>query len=65
MVKPGTITQYNNAMHNAQQQINTAKTEAQQVINNDRATPQQVNAALSKVRAAQTKIDQAKSITSK
>ncbi|MFH6264628.1 hyperosmolarity resistance protein Ebh [Staphylococcus aureus] len=60
--KPGTITQYNNAMHNAQQQINTAKTEAQQVINNDRATPQQVNAALSKVRAAQTKIDQAKAL---
>ncbi len=45
--KPGTITQYNNAIHNAQQQINAAKTEAQQVINNDRATPQQVNAALS------------------
>nr|WP_237268978.1 DUF1542 domain-containing protein [Staphylococcus aureus] len=60
--KPGTITQYNNAMHNAQQQINTAKTEAQQVINNERATPQQVCAALTKVRAAQTKIDQAKAL---
>ncbi|XBH45250.1 hypothetical protein PU976_13630 [Staphylococcus aureus] len=41
--KPGTITQYNTAIQNAQQQINAAKTEAQQVINNDRATPQQVN----------------------
>lgn len=60
--KPGTITQYNNAIHNAQQQINTAKTEAQQVINNDRATPQQVNAALSKVQAAQTKINEAKAL---
>ncbi|MBR9271217.1 hyperosmolarity resistance protein Ebh, partial [Staphylococcus aureus] len=60
--KPGTITQYNNAMHNAQQQINTAKTEAQQVINNERATPQQVSDALTKVRAAQTKIDQAKAL---
>ncbi|HCV8037506.1 TPA: hyperosmolarity resistance protein Ebh [Staphylococcus aureus] len=60
--KPGTITQYNNAIHNAQQQINTAKTEAQQVINNDRATPQQVSDALTKVRAAQTKIDQAKAL---
>lgn len=60
--KPGTITQYNNAMHNAQQQINTAKTEAQQVINNERATPQQVNAALSKVQAAQTKINEAKAL---
>lgn len=60
--KPGTITQYNTAMHNAQQQINTAKSEAQQVINNDRATPQQVNEALSKVQAAQTKIDQAKAM---
>ncbi|CAC5797473.1 cell wall associated fibronectin-binding protein [Staphylococcus aureus] len=60
--KPGTITQYNNAMHNAQQQINAAKTEAQQVINNERATPQQVNAALSKVQAAQTKINEAKAL---
>lgn len=60
--KPGTITQYNNAIHNAQQQINTAKTEAQQVINNERATPQQVSDALTKVRAAQTKIDQAKAL---
>lgn len=60
--KPGTITQYNNAIHNAQQQINTAKTEAQQVINNDRATPQQVSDALTKVRSAQTKIDQAKAL---
>lgn len=60
--KPGTITQYNNAIHNAQQQINTAKTEAQQVINNDRATAQQVSDALTKVRAAQTKIDQAKAL---
>lgn len=60
--KPGTITQYNNAIHNAQQQINAAKTEAQQVINNDRATPQQVNAALSKVQAAQTKINEAKAL---
>ncbi|WP_133308017.1 hyperosmolarity resistance protein Ebh, partial [Staphylococcus aureus] len=60
--KPGTITQYNNAIHNAQQQINTAKTEAQQVINNERATPQQVNAALSKVQAAQTKINEAKAL---
>lgn len=60
--KPGTITQYNTAMHNAQQQINTAKTEAQQVINNERATPQQVSNALTKVRAAQTKIDQAKAL---
>lgn len=60
--KPGTITQYNNAIHNAQQQINTAKTEAKQVINNDRATPQQVNAALSKVQAAQTKINEAKAL---
>lgn len=60
--KPGTITQYNNAMHNAQQQINDAKTEAQQVINNERATPQQVNAALSKVQAAQTKINEAKAL---
>lgn len=60
--KPGTITQYNNAIHNAQQQINAAKTEAQQVINNDRATPQQVTDALTKVRAAQTKIDQAKAL---
>ena len=49
-------------MHNAQQQINTAKTEAQQVINNERATPQQVSDALTKVRAAQTKIDQAKAL---
>lgn len=49
--KPGTITQYNNAIHNAQQQINTAKTEAQQV-----------NAALSKVQAAQTKINEAKAL---
>ncbi len=60
--KPGTITQYNNAIHNAQQQINTAKTEAQQVINDERATPQQVNAALSKVQAAQTKINEAKAL---
>lgn len=60
--KPGTITQYNNAIHNAQQQINAAKTEAQQVINNERATPQQVSDALTKVRAAQTKIDQAKAL---
>ncbi len=60
--KPGTITQYNNAIHNAQQQINTAKTEAQQVINNDRATPQQVSDALSKVQAAQTKINEAKAL---
>ncbi|SUK93822.1 extracellular matrix-binding protein ebh [Staphylococcus aureus] len=44
------------------QQINAAKTEAQQVINNDRATPQQVNAALSKVQAAQTKINEAKAL---
>lgn len=49
-------------MHNAQQQINTAKTEAQQVINNERATPQQVSDALTKVRAAQTKIDRAKAL---
>ena len=49
-------------MHNAQQQINAAKTEAQQVINNERATPQQVNAALSKVQAAQTKINEAKAL---
>lgn len=60
--KPGTITQYNNAMHNAQQQINTAKTEAQQVINNERATPQQVSDALTKVQAAQTKINEAKAL---
>lgn len=60
--KPGTITQYNNAIHNAKQQINTAKTEAQQVINDERATPQQVNAALSKVQAAQTKINEAKAL---
>ncbi|ENL90792.1 extracellular matrix-binding protein ebh [Staphylococcus aureus M1034] len=60
--KPGAITQYNNAIHNAQQQINTAKTEAQQVINDERATPQQVNAALSKVQAAQTKINEAKAL---
>ncbi|SUK03503.1 extracellular matrix binding protein [Staphylococcus aureus] len=60
--KPGTITQYNNAIHNAQQQINTAKTEAQQVINNERATPQQVSDALTKVRAAQTKINEAKAL---
>ncbi|MGT0202053.1 hypothetical protein ACVNPX_02120 [Staphylococcus aureus] len=39
-----------------EQQINTAKTEAQQVINNGSATPQQVSDALTKVRAAQTKI---------
>ncbi|MDN8831417.1 hypothetical protein Q0O37_13950, partial [Staphylococcus aureus] len=31
--KPCTITQYNNSIHNAKQQINAAKTEAQQVIN--------------------------------
>ncbi|HDC5988070.1 TPA: hyperosmolarity resistance protein Ebh, partial [Staphylococcus aureus] len=60
--KPGTITQYNNAMHNAQQQINSAKTEAQQVINNERATPQQVSDALTKVQAAQTKINEAKAL---
>ncbi|HDA7699663.1 TPA: hyperosmolarity resistance protein Ebh [Staphylococcus aureus] len=60
--KPGTITQYNNAMHNAQQQINTVKTEAQQVINNERATPQQVSDALTKVQAAQTKINEAKAL---
>ncbi|MBR8892655.1 hyperosmolarity resistance protein Ebh, partial [Staphylococcus aureus] len=60
--KPGTITQYNNAIHNAQQQINAAKTEAQQVINNERATPQQVSDALTKVRAAQTKINEAKAL---
>ena len=36
--KSRTITQYNNAIHNAQQQINAAKTEAQQVINNERNT---------------------------
>ncbi len=49
-------------MHNAQQQINTAKTEAQQVINNERATPQQVSDALTKVQAAQTKINEAKAL---
>ena len=38
------------------------KTEAQQVINDERATPQQVNAALSKVQAAQTKINEAKAL---
>ena len=59
--KPGTITQYNNAIHNAQQQINAAKTEAQQVINNERNT-QQVSDALTKVRAAQTKINEAKAL---
>lgn len=32
------------------------------MINNDRATPQQVNAALSKVQAAQTKINEAKAL---
>ncbi|WP_164227693.1 hypothetical protein, partial [Stenotrophomonas maltophilia] len=31
-------------------------------INNERATPQQVSDALTKVRAAQTKIDQAKAL---
>lgn len=49
-------------MHNAQQQINSAKTEAQQVINNERATPQQVSDALTKVQAAQTKINEAKAL---
>ncbi len=33
------------------------KPKTQQVINNERATPQQVSDALTKVRAAQTKID--------
>ncbi|HDB5309473.1 TPA: hypothetical protein O6W49_002637, partial [Staphylococcus aureus] len=32
------------------------------VINNDRATPQQVSDALSKVQAAQTKINEAKAL---
>lgn len=51
--KPGTITQYNNAMHNAQQQINTAKTEATNAITHasdlnqaqKNALTQQVNSA--------------------
>ncbi len=57
---PSSINQYNQAMTAAEQQINAAKAEANQVIQDQFASPQQVSAALTKVQAAQTKIDQAK-----
>ncbi|WP_435056198.1 hyperosmolarity resistance protein Ebh [Staphylococcus pasteuri] len=60
--KPSSINQYNQAMTAAEQQINAAKAEANQVIQDQFASPQQVSAALTKVQAAQTKIDQAKAL---
>ncbi len=49
-------------MNRAQSQINTAKSDADQVIGTEFATPQQVNSALSKVQAAQNKINEAKAL---
>ncbi|WP_424842390.1 hyperosmolarity resistance protein Ebh [Staphylococcus pasteuri] len=59
---PSSINQYNQAMTAAEQQINAAKAEANQVIQDQFASPQQVSATLTKVQAAQTKIDQAKAL---
>ena len=50
------------ALNRAESQINTAKSEADQVISTEFATPQQVNSALSKVQAAQNKINEAKAL---
>ncbi len=59
---PASITQFNNAMTNAQSEINTAITQADQVIQDQFASPEQVTQALNTVQAAQAKIDQAKAL---
>ena len=59
---PASITQFNNAMTNAQNEINTAKAQADQVIQDQFASPEQVTQALNTVQAAQAKIDQAKAL---
>ncbi|WP_415918637.1 hyperosmolarity resistance protein Ebh [Staphylococcus warneri] len=59
---PSSINQFNAAMNQAQQQINSAKAQADQVIQNQFASPQDVTNALNQVKAAQTKIDQAKAL---
>ena len=59
---PASITEFNNAMTNAQNEINTAMTQAEQVIQDQFASPEQVTQALNTVQAAQAKIDQAKAL---
>ncbi|EJE17492.1 FIVAR domain-containing protein, partial [Staphylococcus epidermidis] len=55
---PSSIRNFDQALNRAESQINIAKSEADQVIGTEFATPQQVNSALSKVQAAQNKINE-------
>ena len=59
---PSSIRNFDQALNRAESQINTAKSEADQVIGTEFATLQQVNSALSKVQAAQNKINEAKAL---
>ena len=56
---PSSIRNFDQAMNRAQ---SITKSDADQVIGTEFATPQQVNSALSKVQAAQNKINEAKAL---
>ena len=59
---PSSVTAYNNEMAKIHDELEAAKTEADRVIHDDNATPAQVTAAIAKIDAVQSKLDNAISL---